>query len=125
MAPSLYIFILSCLCTVSNSLNLLQTHFPKLTQKGDEFVLHFYKNISPFTNHNNGYFIQQVVLLKSYSKQFRYSFNRHIAPANIIITPYKQIFNVSNQTVFWTLRNLFIATDTVVFYIENSDKQKN
>lgn len=134
MANQLFIFLSIWCCLSSSSIDVLQTHFPKLIEYGDEIVLHFYEQISIFTNHNNGHFVQQLVLTGNFSALFCGIFSRHIKPVNIIITAYSQLFTDSEQTSFSTLRDLFMSTGTVVLYIKHNDnhdkwnckvKQKN
>ncbi len=124
MTPIVLLFSSITLCFGNNSLSLFQVHFSKLIEKGDEIILYFYGDIPPFTNHNNGHFIQQIILTTNYSKRLWYRFHRHLNPSNVIITSYLQAYKVKTQTAFWTLNNLFMVTDTVILYIERNSRVK-
>lgn len=112
------------LCTVSNSLDLFEAHFSNLFGEGDEILFYIYEDTFPFKKPNNGHFIQQIVLTSSYSEIWRYRFNRHITHANIIATSYSQIYDASNQTVFYVFKNLFMVTDTMVLYIDYGSEEE-
>lgn len=117
MFPLLIIFISlsAALGHASNSqLDLLTIHFLELIDEGDEVVLCFNGDISSFKNHNNGHFIQQIVLRTNYSEQLGYRFNRLIIPVNIIFTAYNPTEQGSFYTIFRNIMNVLMATDTIV-----------